>query len=382
MTKYKKKETRTFGTMTDDLKELKKWLDSNKIEYLAMESTGVYWKPVFNILEPSLEIFLANARHIKNVPGRKTDVKDSQWLCQLLRAGLIQASFIPSREIRNLRELTRYRKSIVGNLTAEKNRIIKILESCNIKLATVLSNVFGVTGWTIVKKLSMGILDLDELTQSISPQVKSSKQDIKRALSHTLSEADIKILNRMITNIEHYNQMIEDLSNDIEKALEEFKEEKAIIETTPGVGATTVATIIAEIGTKMDQFPSEYHIASWAGLSPGNNESAGKKKSTRINPGNKHLKVALIQAAWAAVASKKTFWSKVYWKLKFRLGGKRSIVAIARKILVAIYHMLKNKTPFREVNADEINKKARDRKLKYHLKQLRKLGYETPQLAS
>lgn len=273
-----KKEIRTFGTMTSDIKDLKIWLKQNKIKHVAIESTGIYWKPIFNVLEDDFEIVLANAKHIKNVPGRKTDVKDSEWLCKLLKNGLIAKSFIPPEDIRHLRELTRYRKSLLSGLTAAKNRVVKTLESANVKLASVLSNVHGATGWKIIKELANGEQSVKKLISNLSPRVKASKEQFEKALENTLKTHNRELLKVKIRHIENLQKLISEVEEQIKTLLKKYSSEILLLRTIPGMGETIAAITLAEIGADMNQFPSDMHIASWAGLAPGNNESAGKKK--------------------------------------------------------------------------------------------------------
>jgi len=283
--KKAKKEIQTFGTMTEDIEELKLWLKKNKIEKVAIESTGVYWIPIFNILEDKFEIVLANAKHIKNVPGRKTDVKDSEWLCKLLKHGLIEKSFIPPEAIRFLRELTRSRKSLISDSTTAKNRIIKLLESSNVKLASVLSNAYGVTGWKIIKALADGETDVEKLVENLSPTIKTPKEKFKKALKNTLKPHNRDLLKIRIKHVEGLLNLITEIEEQIKKCLKEYIVEIDLLKTIPGMGDTTAAVTLAEIGNDMSQFPTEMHLTSWAGLAPGNNESAGKKKAQKLQRG-------------------------------------------------------------------------------------------------
>jgi len=273
-----KKETRTFGTMTDDIENLKLWLNECGVKKVAIESIGIYWVPIFNILEDQFEIILANARHVKNVPGRKTDVKDSEWLCKLLKYGLIEKSFIPPEDIRFLRELTRERKSIVADLTAMKNNIIKQLECSNVKLSSVLSDVYGATGWEIIKELANGEEEIEKIIDNLNPHIKASKEDFKKALKNTLKRHNRELLKVKIKHVENLQKLISNVEELINTCLEKYNTEIDLLKTVPGVADTAAAIILAEIGANMDQFPTEMHLASWAGLAPGNNESAGKKK--------------------------------------------------------------------------------------------------------
>jgi transposase len=272
-------ETRTFPTMTRDLYDLLRWLESRKITHIAMESTGIYWKPVYNILEGYFEIILANAQRIKNVPGRKTDVSDAEWIARLLRHGLIESSLVPPPDIRELRELTRLRKKWVGHLTAEKNRIQKVLECSNIKLGTVISDVFGVSGRNLLERLvEQGYVDADEIGDGVKGPVKKKVTQLSESLFGTLNEHQIFMIRHSWNHIRFIEESIQQLDQRIDEHLKVYQEEMEIIQTMPGVNWITAASIIAEMGTDMEQFPSAAHLSSWAGVSPGNHESAGKKK--------------------------------------------------------------------------------------------------------
>lgn len=272
-------EIRTFPTMTRDLFELLIWLESKEITHIAMESTGIYWRPVYNILEGYFDITLANAQHIKNVPGRKTDVTDAEWIAKLLRFGLIEPSFVPSVDLRELRELTRLRKKRVGNLTAEKNRIQKMLETSNIKLGTVISDVFGVSGRNLLERLvDQGYVDADDIEHRVKGSVKKKVPALAESLFGTLTKHQIMIIRNCWEHITFLEKSIAELDQEIEQHLQSYKEEYELVQTIPGVNKVTAASIIAEIGVNMDQFPTAAHLTSWAGVAPGNNESAGKKK--------------------------------------------------------------------------------------------------------
>lgn len=276
--KKTEKEIKTFSTMTDGLIELKKWLQSLKVTHIAMESTGVYWKPIFNILGESFNTLLANARHIKNVPGRKTDVKDSEWICKLLKTGLLEKNFIPLENLRNLRDLTRYRKKNVRMIVSEKNRILKILETANIKLSSVLTDSFGVTGWKIIQDIAKGIRDPKKLIKHKPANTKKDSITFEKALTGRITDHHIFLLKRSIEFINYLEEAILKIEQEQDKILSDYQEEIELMETIPGVKKISAAVILAEIGNNMDQFPSAQHLSSWAGVSPGNNESAGKKK--------------------------------------------------------------------------------------------------------
>jgi len=274
-----KKEVQTFGTMTNELIRLKGWLKDNKITHVAMESTGVYWKPVFNVLEEDFEVILVNARHIKNVPGRKTDVLDSEWLCKLLRCGLVRGSFIPMREIREMRDLTRYRGKLVNVIDAEKNRVQKVLEDANIKISSVATDTFGVSGSAIIDALIKGEKTIEEMTALVKGRLCKKKKEMQEALVGYFREHHKFMIKASLEHIKQVEKIIAELDVRIDTIIEEkYAEEYKLLQTVPGIKEHGAATILAEIGNDMNQFPSEEHLSSWAGLSPGNNESAGKKK--------------------------------------------------------------------------------------------------------
>lgn len=274
-----KKEIRTFRTITGDLLAMKEWLVTHGITHIAMESTGVYWKPVFNIIEDEFNVVLVNAGHIKNVPGRKTDVKDCEWICKLLRAGLLNASFIPPRDIRDLRDLVRYRRKLHEEITKEKNRIQKILEDANIKLSGVLSDIFGLSGTLIIEQIVKGETDPTKLCELAQGKLKGKKREIREALVGNIRDHHTFMIHSSLDHIKKIEELIERINGEIESTLTSYREEYELLQTIPGVKAASAASIIAEIGVNMDQFPTADHLSSWAGISPGNNESAGKKKA-------------------------------------------------------------------------------------------------------
>ena len=276
-----KKEIRTFRTITGDLLAMKEWLVTHGITHIAMESTGVYWKPVFNIIEDEFNVVLVNAGHIKNVPGRKTDVKDCEWICKLLRAGLLNASFIPPRDIRDLRDLVRYRRKLHEEITKEKNRIQKILEDANIKLSGVLSDIFGLSGTLIIEQIVKGETDPTKLCELAQGKLKGKKREIREALVGNIRDHHTFMIHSSLDHIKKIEELIERINGEIESTLTSYREEYELLQTIPGVKAASAASIIAEIGVNMDQFPTADHLSSWAGISPGNNESAGKKKAEK-----------------------------------------------------------------------------------------------------
>jgi transposase len=372
----KRKEIKTFATFTQDIKELANWLKSLEINKVAVESTGIYWKPIFNVLEEdNFHVILVNAQHVKNVPGRKTDVKDSEWLCKLLKCGLLSKSFIPPKDIIRIRELVRYRQTLTRDLSSAKNRIIKMLENANIKLSSVFSDVFGVTSWQMICKLVAGETKIEELTAYIDKRCKSSKGEIEKALEGTLKKEDRVILNMMIEHVKTLESLIQKVEWNIQEHLRPYEAQVKLLKTIPGIKDLAAAAIIAEIGVDMNQFKDSSHLSAWAGMCPGNNESAGKIKSSRIRKGNIHLKTAMTQVAWAISHTKNTYLGAKYKALIPRKGKKRAIIAIGRKTLVICYHMLKNNIAYEELGVDFLDKLEPERKARYHEKRLEELGY-------
>jgi len=353
---------------------LKEWLKKHGISHIAMESTGVYWKPIFNVLGDDFVILLVNARHVKNVPGHKTDKKDSRWLAKLLLSGLLKGSFIPERPFRELRDLTRYRKKLVQQVSADKNRFIKILEDANIKLSTVLSHIFGASGTKMINHiLSVDTYRPEELMQYVHGSVKASREDIREALTGYITDHHKFMMRTILGNIAKTESTIAEIDEKLDAVIEPYKLEKELLELIPGVGREVSIGIIAEISTDMDNFPNHKHLASWAGMSPGSNESAGKNKSGRTTHGNKHLRGLLTEAAWAAAKTKNTYFSSKYKSLAGRRGKKKAIIALGHKILIAAYFIIKDKVEFKELGEDYLNNFRKDKLIAYYRKQLERL---------
>lgn len=340
-------QTKTFGTFTEELYQLVGWLQNNGITHLAMESTGVYWKPVYYILEDFFEIMLVNARHIKNVPGHKTDKKDSEWIAKLLMGGLLKGSFVPGRQIRELRTLHRHRRKLIGQRTAEKNRLQNILEDANIKLGNVISDVFGKTGRAIIEAIINGVTDPELLSELAKGSLVNKKAQLRKALNGKITDHHRFMLQFIVSTINHVNNQIAQLEARMGKYIETMKQDAELLQTIPGVSQQIATGILAEIGNDMSVFPSHAHLSSWAGVCPGNNESAGKKKSSKVTHGNKHLKTTLIEAAWAASHSKTNPVLAIkHRSITIRRGSKKANLAIGHKILIAAFHVLRDKTPF------------------------------------
>ena len=368
-----KMKTKSFKTFTSSLIKLKEWLKQYDITHIAMESTGVYWKPVFNVLGDDFELLLVNARHVKNVPGHKTDKKDSRWLAKLLLSGLLRGSYIPCREIRELRDLTRYKTKLTNQVSAEKNRFQKILEDANIKLSSVLSDVFGVTGQKMIAEILKGDYKPEQLLYHIHGRVKAKREDVKEALTGYVTEHHRFMLKTILSNIERIKCTISELEEQITTKTECYKEILDLLETIPGVGRDGAVFVIAEIGVDMDAFASQKHLASWAGMSPGSNESAGKNKSGRITYGNKYLRTILVQMGWAASRTKNTYLSSKYKSLAGRRGKKKAVIAVGHKILLAAYFIIKNKVEYKELGEDYLNNFRKDKLVEYYKRQLEKL---------
>jgi len=365
--------TKSFAAFTSSLIKLREWLKKHGVTHIAMESTGVYWKPVFNVLGDDFELLLVNARHVKNVPGHKTDKKDSRWLAKLLLSGLLRGSYIPNREIRELRDLTRYKTKLTNQVSAEKNRFQKILEDANIKLSSVLSNVFGATGQKMIAEILEGDYKPERLLYHIHGRVKAKRADIKEALTGYVTDHHRFMLKTILGNIERIECTIAEIEEQILKKTECYKEILDLLETIPGVGREGAVFIIAEIGVDMQAFASQKHLASWAGMSPGSNESAGKNKSGRITYGNKYLRAILVQQAWAASRTKNTYLSSKYKSLVGRRGKKKAVIAVGHKILLATYFMIKNKVGYNELGEDYLNNFRKDKLVEYYKNQLERL---------
>ncbi|MEA3317233.1 MAG: IS110 family transposase [Bacteroidota bacterium] len=370
--------TKSFNAFTVSIEELREWLKKHGITHIAMESTGVYWKPIFNILEEDFEIILVNARHIKNVPGKKTDKKDSKWIAKLLLSGLLKGSFIPPKPIREMRDLTRYRKKIVGQIASEKNRLQKILEDGNIKLSSVVSDMSGATATKIIDAIINGQDDVKELVKYRHGKMQTTIEDLAASLNGKLTEHHKFMLITIKSSIKEKETLIKTLDKRLDKQLKENELEldSKLLQTIPGVGKDAASGIIAEIGNNMEQFPNEQHLASWAGMSPGNNESADKKKSSRITHGDIFLKTLLVQCGWAATRTKNTYLRSKYDSLVGRIGKKRALIAVGHKILIASYFILKDKVPYKELGSEFLQNKKKGKQINYYLNQLKKLGIE------
>ena len=372
------RETRTFNTFTSSLTELKEWLLFNEVTHVAMESTGVYWKPVYKILEGSIpNVWIVNARHIKNVPGHKTDKMDSEWICKLLLAGLLKPSYIPPKEQRQLRDLTRYRNKLIQQIASEKNRMMRVLEDCNIKLSCVVSDTTGSTATSLINMICDGkTLTLEDIKSVYHGKLSASPEELLEACTGFVEEHHIYLLQMIRKDIAKTQELVNELSERIKSILSKYENAIELLKEIPGFSTKVVEDLVAEIGLDMSHFPSEKHLASWAGVCPGNNESAGKKKSGRITHGNKQVKAVITEAAWAATRTKNTFFSERYHRIAARRGKKRALIAVGHSQLISVYLILSTGARYHELGAQYVQAKI-ERKRKNYLKaELQKLGFE------
>jgi transposase len=369
------KEVRTFGAMTDDLLRLLDWLTSARCTHVAMESTGVYWKPVYNLLEGSLEVVVVNARHIKAVPGRKTDVKDCEWIAELLRHGLLQPSFIPDRPQRELRELTRYRTSLIQERAAEVNRLQKVLEGANIKLAAVATDIMGISGRKILAALVGGMTEPATLAQLARGRLREKMPQLQQALAGQFQAHQRFLVAQQLVHIDFLDELIAQVSAEIAERMRPFEEAVALLDTIPGVGRRTAEVLVAEIGVDMTRFPTAAHLAAWAGVAPGNNESAGKRRSGRTRKGSPWLRAALVEAAQAAGRTKSTYLGAQFRRLLPRKGKKRAVVAVGHSILVIAYHLLTTHEPYHDLGVTYFDQRARQAVERRLVRRLQALGY-------
>jgi transposase len=370
------RQVRTFGTTTGELLALAEWLAKASVTHVAMESTGVFWKPVWNILEERFEIVLVNARHIKQVPGRKTDVKDCEWIAQLLQHGLLRGSFIPPAEIRELRDLTRHRAKLSDQRTAVANRIHKTLEDANIKLGTVATDILGASGRAMLEALVAGEDDPAALADLARRRLRLKIPALREALRGRVTEHHRFLLATLLEQLRFFEAQIARLDQRIAETSRPFEPALEHLATIPGVGRRTAENILAEIGADMAVFPSAAHLASWAGMCPGNNESAGKHKTGKTPKANRWLRRALIEAAWAASRTKRTYLSAQYRRLAPRRGKRRAIVALGHTILVSAYHILAQPCVYNELGADHFDRLDPQRLTRHLVRRLEKLGHK------
>ncbi len=377
-------ELREFGTTTSDIKSLANWLTESGCEMIAMESTGVFWKPLYNLFElMDLNAMVVNAAHMKALPGRKTDVKDAEWIADLLRHGLLKASYIPSREQRELREITRYRKSLTEERTREVNRLQKILEGANIKLDSVVKDITGKSARKLLQRIiDDDIPDSAEVSKLVHGRMRPKLDQIVASIEGITTPLQRKLLAQIIDHIDDLNRRIGELDKLVQEYMTEYEAAIAAIDEIPGIARRSAEVILAEIGLDMSRFPSAAHLCSWAGVCPGNYQSAGKRKHGKTTKGNSALKTILTQCAKSARSTKNSYFSAQYQRIAARRGKNRATLAVAHSILIAIYHILKNKAAFHDLGADYYDSFNRDRKINSYLKRLKALGWEPDAIPS
>jgi transposase len=371
-----RKEVRTFGTMTADLLALADWLAAVGCTHIAMESTGVYWKPTWNLLEGGFELVLANARHIKAVPGRKTDVRDCEWIVDLLRHGLLRGSFVPDRDQRELRELTRYRTSLVRERTAEANRLQKTLEGANIKLAAVATDILGVSGRAMLAALVDGATDPAAMAELARGRLREKIPQLERALAGRFGPHQRFLVAQQLAHLDFIDAAIARVSTEVAERVRDVEPAITRLDTIPGVGRYVAEALVAEIGTDMTRFPSANHLASWAGMCPGNNESAGKRRGGKTRKGSPWLRSLLIQAAHAAARNRGTYLAALYRRLAARRGKSRAAVAVGHAILVIAYHLLQRGTDYQDLGPWYFEQRDRDAEQRRLVHRLERLGYK------
>lgn len=377
-------ETRSFATTTGALIELQEWLSGYAVTHVAMEATGVYWKPVWHLLEEHFELVLANAQHIKNVPGRKTDVNDAAWIADLLAHGLIRSSFVPPAPIQELRDLTRTRKQLVREISQHTLRIQKTLEDANLKLSSVLSSVIGASGRAILQALIGGETDPERLADLAQGTARHKRTALIAALHGRITPHHRRLLRLHLDLIAALEAALCELDRDVGKLLAPIRTSARLLATMPGVSEVTAQVVLAEIGADMARFPTPAHLLSWATMCPRNDESAGKRRSTRTRKGSPWLKTALVTAAWAAVRAKNTYLQAQFLRLRARRGAKKAILAVAASMLTAIWHMLKNGVEYRDLGADHFSRRDRTKAIRRLVRRLNDLGCDvqlTPQAA-
>ena len=368
-------ETRSFSTMTSDLTRLAQWLRESRITHVAMESTGVYWKPIYNLLEDEFTVLVVNAYHIKAVPGRKTDVKDAEWIADLLRHGLIRGSFIPDRPQRELRELVRYRRRLIQERSQVVNRIQKVLEGANIKLGAVATNVVGVSGRAMLEAMVNGMDDPQALAALAKGSLRHKRTALEEALRGLMDAHQRMMLQSQLRHLDFLDQEIARLDEEVAERMRPFEGDIQRVDAIPGLGRRVIEQVFAEIGLDMSRFPSAKHLSSWARICPGNNESAGKRLSGRTGHANPWLSSTLVEAAWAAVRTKDTYLSAQYHRIAARRGKKRAILAVAHSILVIIYHILRDHTPYRDLGPNYFDERHRAQTTRRAVNRLQRLGY-------
>ena len=382
--KGKKDVIKEFSGQTEDIKEMANWLKENKCEKVAMESTASYWKPLVNVFEMTeLNYTVINAREYKNLPGKKTDVKDSEWIADLLQHGLLKDSYIPTREQRELREAVRYRKSLTQERSRGLNRLQKMLEGANIKITTVLSEVMGVTSRNLIEYVleHEEAITMENVNDLVVTKIGADLVEVVRAMDGIITPFQKTMMKEVIAHIDELTKRIAKMDKIVDKYMKEYEKNKKKLEKMPGIGKRSAEIILAEIGQDMSRFPTAGHISSWAGVCPGNNESAGKRRSGKTQKGNKALKSILVECAGAAAKNKNTFFHAQYERLAMKRGKKRAKLAVAHSMLIAIYYMIKEDKEYEDLGADFYNKFNKEKKANAYVKKLKELGYNVQLIA-
>jgi len=367
-------EVRSFATTTSALLQLNEWLSAHQVTHVAMEATGVYWKPVWHLLEGDFELVLANAQHIRNVPGRKTDVNDATWIADLLAHGLIRSSFVPPAPIQELRDLTRTRKQLVREISQHSSRIQKILEDANLKLGSVLSDVLGKSGRAILRALIAGESNPEKLADLAQGAARKKRAALVEALHGRVRDHHRGLLKVHLELVTALEQALANIDATVGKTLAPIHQSARLLTTLPGVSDLTAQVMVAEIGVDMSRFPTAAHLISWTGLCPRSDESAGKRRSTRVRKGAPWLKVALVTAAWVAVRVKDSYLQAQFHRLRSRRGAKKAILAVAASMLTAAYHMLKNGVEYKDLGADHFTRRDRSKMIQRLVRRINDLG--------
>jgi transposase len=370
------KEIRTFRTMTADLLALADWLQEAGCTHVAMESTGVYWRPVYNLLEGQFELLVVHAQHIKTVPGRKTDVKDAAWIAELLRHGLLRGSFIPSKPQRQLRELTRYRSTLVQDRARTLNRLQAVLEDANLKLASVVTDIYGVSARAMLEAILAGERDVETLADLARGRLRTKRDQLKEALEGRVTAHHSFLLTEHLSTLEYLDESIARVSGEIDQRLTADQEAIALLDTIPGVGQRAAEILIAEIGSDMSRFPSAKHLASWAGMCPGNHESGGKRLSGKTRKGNRWLRQVLVEIAHVASKTKNTYLAAQYKRIAARRGKKRALIAVGHTVLIIVYTLLTRQQPYQDLGAAYFDQREQHRVERRLVQRLERLGYE------
>ena len=372
----RRRTTETFGTMTPDLLALREWLQAHGVTHVALESTGVYWKPVYYVLEDAFTLLLINMQDLKRVPGGKTDVRDSEWLAQLLECGLLKSSFVPPPPIRELRDLTRYRLQQVRDRAQEVNRLCKVLEDAGLKLTTVITDVMGVSGRAMLRALVAGTTDPGVLADLARGKLRQKLPALQRALQGRFRAHHAFLLQQILTKIDFLDETVERVTAEIDRRLAPFEATLAALDTIPGIDRVGAISIVAETGGDMSRFPSAEHLCSWAAICPGQNESAGKRRSGKTRQGNRYLRGTLVQAGLAASRSNGTALQARYHRVKRHRGHKKAVIAVGHSILAIAYYIMRDGRTYHELGADYFDKRHAERAVRRHVRQLEALGFQ------